>query len=53
MTIWDEVLLKFGVYFGRLVSMKKVLSESSHRIDTHLDVVVECFEVQIWSYMLS
>ena len=31
--------------FDVLVSRKEVLSESSHRIETHLDVVVEVLEV--------
>ena len=35
------------MYFDGLVSMKKVLSGSSPRIETRLDVVVEFFEVQI------
>ena len=45
-TIWDEVFFKLRVSFDELVSSKKVLSESSHRIETHLDVVVEVLEVQ-------
>ena len=45
-TIWDEVLFKIRVSFDGLVNRKKVLLESSHRIETHLDVVVEVIEVQ-------
>ena len=43
--IWDEVLFKLRVSFGELVSSKKVFSESSHHIETHIDVVVEVIEV--------
>ena len=45
-TIWDEVFFKLRVSFDGLVIRKKVLSESSHRIETNLDVVVEVLEVQ-------
>ena len=45
-TIWDEVLFTLRVSFDGMVSSKKVLSEFSHRIETHLDVVVEVLEVQ-------
>ena len=45
-TIWDEVFFKLRVYFDGLVIRKKVLSESSHRIQTHIDVIVEFFEVK-------
>ena len=44
-TIWDEVLLKIIVYFDGLVTSKEVFSESSHHIETHLDVVVEVLEI--------
>ena len=44
--IWDEVLCKLRVYFDGLVTRKEILSESSHRIDTHLYVVVEVLEIQ-------
>ena len=44
-TIWDEVFFKIRVYFDGMISRKKVFSESSHRIDTHIDVVVEVIEV--------
>ena len=39
--IWDEVFFKLRVYFDRLVIREKVLSESSHRIETYNYVVVE------------
>ena len=45
-TIWCELFFKRRVSFDGLVSMKKVFSDSSHRIETHIDVVVEFFEVQ-------
>ena len=45
-TIWNEVFCKLRVYFYGLVTRKEVLSESSHRIDTHLDLVVEVLEIQ-------
>ena len=45
-TIWDEVFFKLRVYFNELVIRKKFFSGSSHRIETHLDVVVEVLEVQ-------
>ena len=44
--IWDEVFLKLRVSFDKLVSRNKVLSESSHRIDTHIDLLVEVLESQ-------
>ena len=46
-TIWDEILLKLRVSFDGLLSRKKVFLESSHRVETHLDMVVEVLEVQI------
>ena len=45
--IWDEVFFKLGVSFDGLLIIKKIFSESSYRIKTHLDVVVEALEVQI------
>ena len=45
-TIWDEVLCKLKVSFDKLVSRKKVFSESSQRIETHFDVVVEVLDIQ-------
>ena len=38
--------MKLRVTFGGLVRRKKVLSESIHRIETHIDVFVEVLEVQ-------
>ena len=43
--IWYKVLFKLGVSFGGLVTRKKVFLESSHRIDTHIDVVIQFLEV--------
>ena len=34
------------VSFDGMVARKEVFSESSHRIETHLDVVVEVLEIQ-------
>ena len=39
-TIWDEVFCKLRVSSDRMVSRKKVFLESSHRIETHIDVFV-------------
>ena len=39
--IWDELFFKVRVSFDGMVSRNKVFSEYSHRIDTHLDVVLE------------
>ena len=44
MNIWDELFFKLRVSFDGLVTSKKVFSESSHRIETHLDVFVEVLE---------
>ena len=43
--IWDGVFFKLRVSFYGLVSSKKVFSESSHRIETNIDVVLEALEV--------
>ena len=40
--IWDQVLS----FDGEVIS-KELFSESSHRIETHLDVVKEVLEIQI------
>ena len=45
--IWYEILFKLRVYFDKLVSTKKVLLESSYRIETCIDVVENFIEVQI------
>ena len=43
--IWDKVFFKLKVSFDGLVISKEVLSESSHRIERHLDVVKEVLEI--------
>ena len=43
--IWEGVLFKLRFYFGVLVNRKKVFSESSLLIETHIYVVVEVLEV--------
>ena len=48
--IWDKVLFKLRVYFGILVSRKKIFSESIHHIQTHLDVVVDFTDFHISVY---
>ena len=44
--IWDKVLFKLIVSFNGMVS-RKVFLESSHRIETHIDVVIEVLEFHI------
>ena len=44
--IWDEVFFKLKVSFDGLTIRKEILSESSHRIETHLDLVKEVLEIQ-------
>ena len=44
--IWDEVLFKISVSFDGLVTSKEVLFESSHRIETYLDGVIEFLDIQ-------
>ena len=46
-TIWDEVFCKLRFFFNGLVSRKNVFLESSHRIETNIDVFVEVLEVHI------
>ena len=41
--IWNEVFCTLRVSFDGLVTRKEVLSEYIHRIETHVDVVVEVF----------
>ena len=43
----DEVFSELRVYFDVLVRRNKVFSESSHCIETYIDVVVEVLEVHI------
>ena len=45
--IWHKVFFKLGVSFDELVSRKKILWMSSHRIQTHLDVFVAIIEFHI------
>ena len=44
--IWYEVLFKLRVSFDGLVIRKEVFSESSHHIESHLDVITEVLEIQ-------
>ena len=44
--IWDEVFFKLIVSFDVLVTRKEVLSESSHCIESYLDVIVEDLDIQ-------
>ena len=44
--IWFEVFFKLKVSFDGLVTRKEVLSQSSHLIKAHLDVVIEVLEIQ-------
>ena len=44
--IWDKVFFKIRVSFDGLAIRKEVFSESSHRIETHPDVVKEVLEIQ-------
>ena len=39
--LWDEVFFKLRVSFDGLSTSKEVFSDSSHRIEAHLDVVLE------------
>ena len=45
-TIWYEVLFKLRAYFDGLVSREKAFADFSHRIETHIDVIVEVHEAQ-------
>ena len=44
--IWDNVFFKVIVLLDGQVIRKELLSESSHRIERHLDVVMEILEIQ-------
>ena len=46
-TIWDKIIFKLIVSYDVMLTSKKVFLKSSHRIETHLDVVIEVIEVQI------
>ena len=45
--IWDKLFFKIRVSFDGLVIRKEVLSESSHYIERHLDVVEEVLKIHI------
>ena len=45
-TIWNELLFKLRVHFDGLVIRKEILSQYSHRIDTHIYAVIEIIEAQ-------
>ena len=44
--IWYEVFFKLRVYFDGIIRSKKVFSKYSHRIETHIGVVLEVIELQ-------
>ena len=44
--IWDEVFFKLRVSFGGLVTMKEVILDYIHRVEAHLDVVIEVLDMQ-------
>ena len=46
-SIWDEVLRKLRVSIDGLITRKKVFLDSSHHIETYLDVFVEGLDIQI------
>ena len=46
-TIWDELFCKLIVSVDVMVTRKKVFSESSNRIETHIDISVEVIKVHI------
>ena len=45
--IWYEVFFKLRVSLGVLVTRKEFFSDYSHRIEAHLDVVIEVLDIQI------
>ena len=45
--IWYKALFKLRFIFDGQVISKKVYLESSHRIERHLDVIIEVLEIQI------
>ena len=49
-TIWDELFWKLRVWFDGLLSCNKVFYESSHRIETHIYVLLEVLELKISVY---
>ena len=44
--IWYNVYFKISVLIDGQVIRKEFFSESSHRIERHLDVVIEILEIQ-------
>ena len=44
--IWDKAFFKLRVLCDGQVISNKVYLESSYRIERHLDVVIEVFEIQ-------
>ena len=46
MAILDEVFFKLRESFDGLVIRKEVVSESSHHIETHLDVFKEVLDIK-------
>ena len=44
--IWYKAFFKLRVYFDGLEIRKEVYFDSSHRINRHIDVVIEILEIQ-------
>ena len=44
--IWDNVFFKIIVLLDGQEIRKELFSESSHRIERHIDVVIEILEIQ-------
>ena len=44
-SIWDEVFVKIRVYFDGLATRKEVFSEYNHRVEAHIDVVIEVLDI--------
>ena len=44
-TIWYKIFCKLRVSFDGLITRKEDFLESSHRIETYIDVVVEVLDV--------
>ena len=51
--IWDKAFFKLRVSFDRLLIRKEVYSESSHRIERHLYVVIEVLEIGVCLSIVS
>ena len=43
--IWDNVCFKISALLDGQVIRKELFSESSHRIERHIDVVIEILEI--------